>query len=49
MANQEAQAKALEEYGVPSLIGSQNCIAKPTIEANIFEITHAYIQIVSQY
>ena len=49
MAGQGAQARALEEYGVPSLTGSQNCIVKPTIEANTFEIKPAYIQMVSQY
>ena len=46
---QRAQVRALEEYGVPSLTGSQNCIVKPTVEANNFEIKHAYIQKVSQY
>ena len=49
MAGQGAQARALEEYGVPSLTGGQNCIVKPTIEANTFEIKPAYIQMVSQY
>ena len=49
MENQGAQPQALEEYGVPSLTGSQNCIVKPTIEANTFEIKPAYIQMVSQY
>ena len=43
MANQGAQPRDLEEYGVPSLRGSQNCIVKPTIEANTFEIKPAYI------
>ena len=43
MENQGAQPQALEEYGVPSLTGSQNCIVKPTIEANTFEIKPAYI------
>ena len=47
MENQGAQPRALEEYGVPSLTGSQNCIVKPTIEANTFEIKPVYIQIVS--
>ena len=47
MAGQGAQARALEEYGIPSLIGSQNCIVKPTIKANNFEIKSAYIQMVS--
>ena len=36
-------ANPLEEYGVLSLIGSQNCIVKPTIEANTFEIKPTYI------
>ena len=50
MADQEAnQPRALEDYGVLSLIGSQNCIVKPTIDANNFEIIPAYIQMVSQY
>ena len=43
MAGQGAQARALKEYGVPSLTGSQNCIVNPTIEANNFEIKPAYI------
>ena len=47
MADQGAQPRALGEYGGPSLIGSQNCIVKPTIEANTFEIKLAYIQMVS--
>ena len=47
MTNQRAQARALEEYGVPSLTESQNCIVKPIIEANTFKIKHAYIQMVS--
>ena len=46
MAGQGAQARALEEYGVPSLTGGQNCIVKPTIEANNFEIKPTYIQMV---
>ena len=46
MAGQGAQARALEEYGVPSLTGGQNCIVKLTIEANTFEIKPAYIQMV---
>ena len=46
-AAQGAQARALEEYGVPSLIGSQNCIVKPSIGANTFEIKPAYIQMFS--
>ena len=49
MANQRAQARALEEYGVSSLIGCQNCIVKLTIEANTFKIEPAYIQMVSYY
>ena len=49
LAAQRAQARALEEYGVPSLMGSQNCIVKPIVEANNFEIKPAYIQMVSQY
>ena len=49
MADQGAQPRALGEYGVPSLTGSQNCIVKPTIEANTFEIKPAYIHMVSQY
>ena len=49
LAAQRAQARALEEYGVPSLMGSQNYIVKPTVEANNFEIKPAYIIMVSQY
>ena len=50
MANQQAnQPRALEDYGVPSLTGSRNCIVKPSIDANNFEIKPAYIQMVSQY
>ena len=41
MANQGAQPRALEEYSVPSLTGSQNCMVKPNIEANTFEIKPA--------
>ena len=41
-------AKTLGEYGVPTLTGSQNCIVKPSIDANTFEIKPAYIQMVSQ-
>ena len=40
-------ARTLGEYGVPSLTGSQNCIVKPNIDANTFEIKPAYIQMVS--
>ena len=48
MADQGAiPARALEEYGVPTLTGSQNCIVKPSIDANTFEIKPAYIQMVS--
>ena len=43
MANQGEQPQTLKEYGVPSLTGSQNCIVKPTIKANTFEIKPAYI------
>ena len=46
-AAQGAQARALEEYGVPSLIGSQNCIVKLSIGANTFEIKPVYIQMFS--
>ena len=50
MANQEEiPARALGEYGVPSLTGSPNCIVKPSIDANTFENKPAYIQMVSQY
>ena len=42
-------ARTLGEYGVPSLTGSQNCIVKPSIDVNTFEIKPAYIQMVSQY
>ena len=52
MADQEAQdnpTRALEEYGIPCLTGSQNCIVKPSIQALNFEIKSAYIQMVSQY
>ena len=50
MADQQAnQSRALEEYGVPSLTGSRNCIVKPSINVNNFEIKPAYIQMVSQY
>ena len=49
MAEQGAQARALEEYRISSLTGSQNYIVKPTIEANNFKIKPAYIQMVSQY
>ena len=48
-AAQRAQARALEEYGVSSLMGSQNYIMKPTIEAYNFKIKPAYIQMVSQH
>ena len=48
MTNQGAiPARTLGEYGVPSLTGSQNCIVKPSIDANTFEIKPAYIQMVS--
>ena len=47
MADQGAQPRALEEYGVPSMIGSQNCSMKPSIKANTFKIKPAYIQMVS--
>ena len=50
MADQGAiPARTLGKYGVPSLTGSQNCIVKPSIDANTFEIKPAYIQMVSQY
>ena len=49
MVEPTTQAKALEEYGVPSVTGSQNYIMEPTIKANTFEIKPAYIQMVSQY
>ena len=50
MADQGAiPAKTLGEYGVPSLTGSQNCIVKPSIDANTFEIKPDYIQMVSKY
>ena len=48
-AAQRAQTRALEEYGVSSLMGSQNYIMKPTIEAYNFKIKPAYIQMVSQH
>ena len=47
IVDQGAQPRALEEYGVPSLTGSQNCIVKPSIKANTFKIKPAYIQMVS--
>ena len=44
MADQQAnRPRALEDYGVPSLTASQNCIVKPSIDANTFEIKPAYI------
>ena len=32
MANQRAQVRALKEYGVPSLTGSQNCIVSQLLK-----------------
>ena len=47
--NQAARNRPLQEYTMPNPGDTHNCIMRPTVDANTFEIKTAIIQMVSQF